>query len=143
MATATPNAAPGIRIGTALKTALFWAVVSGLIAPSAPDRDRWETLWHYMQGGPGVFRGDLHFYKGEGDLRPRLARIDTGRCPVVLLTGEYDYSCRPEDTLATAAAIPGAQAVIMKGLGHFPMSEDYAALRAYLLPALDRFAIIP
>ena len=119
------------------------AVVSGLIAPSAPDRDRWETLWHYMQGGPGVFRGDLHFYKGEGDLRPRLARIDTKRCPVVLLTGEYDYSCRPEDTLATAAAIPGAEAVIMKGLGHFPMSEDYAALRAHLLPALDRFAIIP
>ncbi len=28
----------------------------------------------------------------------------------------------------------------MKGLGHFPMSEDYAALRIHLLPALDRFA---
>ncbi|HWT10315.1 MAG TPA: alpha/beta fold hydrolase, partial [Roseomonas sp.] len=63
------------------------AVVSGLIAPTAPEADRWETLWHYMQGGPGVFRGDLHFYKGEGDLRPRLARIDTRRCPVILLTG--------------------------------------------------------
>ncbi|MEO3474883.1 alpha/beta hydrolase [Roseomonas sp. CAU 1739] len=119
------------------------AVVSGLIAPTAPDRDRWETLWHYMQGGPGVFRGDLHFYKGEGDLRPRLASIDAQRCPVALLSGEYDYSCRPEDTLATAAAIPGAQAVIMKGLGHFPMSEDYAALRPQLLPVLDRFALIP
>ncbi len=118
------------------------AVVSGLIAPTAPEADRWETLWHYMQGGPGVFRGDLHFYKGEGHLRPRLARIDTKRCPVVLLTGEYDYSCRPEDTLATAAAIPGAQAVIMKGLGHFPMSEDYAALRTHLLPALDRFVVV-
>ena len=42
-------------------------------------------------------------------------------------------------TLATAAAIPGAEAVIMKGLGHFPMSEDYAALRVHLLPALARF----
>jgi pimeloyl-ACP methyl ester carboxylesterase len=119
------------------------AVVSGLIAPSAPAADRWETLWHYMQGGPGVFRGDLHFYKGEGDLRPRLASIDTRRCPVVLLSGEYDYSCRPEDTLATAAAIPGAEAVIMKGLGHFPMSEDYAALRPHLLAVLDRFVLIP
>ena len=114
-------------------------VVSGLIAPTAPEADRWETLWHYMQGGPGVFRGDLHFYKGEGDLRPKLAGIDTKRCPVILLSGEYDYSCRPEDTLATAAAIPGAEAVIMKGLGHFPMSEDYAALRVHLLPALSRF----
>jgi pimeloyl-ACP methyl ester carboxylesterase len=116
------------------------AAVSGLIAPTAPDSDRHETLWHYMQGGPGVFRGDLHFYKEEGDLRPLLARIDTARCPVWLLTGEYDYSCRPEDTLATAAAIPGAVARIMAGLGHFPMSEDYAALRPHLLPVLDALA---
>jgi len=75
--------------------------------------------------------------------RPRLARIDTRRCPVALLTGEYDYSCRPEDTLATAAAIPGAEAVIMPGLGHFPMSEDHPALRPHLLPVLERFAALP
>jgi pimeloyl-ACP methyl ester carboxylesterase len=114
-------------------------IVSGLIGPHAPDASRWETLWHYMQGGPGVFRGDLHFYKGEGDLRPKLARIDTKRCPVHMLTGNYDYSCKPEDTEATAAAIPGAQVQIMKGLGHFPMSEDYAALRPHLLPVLAEF----
>jgi len=113
------------------------ALVSGLVAPTAPEAGKWETLWHYMQGGPGVFRGDLHFYADEGDLRPKLARIDTAKCPVTLLTGEYDYSCRPADTLATAAAIPGAKAVVMQGLGHFPMSEDYAALRPYLLPELE------
>jgi hypothetical protein len=28
----------------------------------------------------------------------------------------------------------------MPGLGHFPMSEDYASLRRYLLPALDELA---
>jgi len=116
------------------------AVVSGLVSPKSPEAARWETLWHYMQGGPGVFKGDLHFYKGEGDLRPKLARIDTTRCPVVLLTGDYDYSCRPEDTLATAEAIPGARATIMPGLGHFPMSEDYPSLRRYLLPVLEEFA---
>jgi pimeloyl-ACP methyl ester carboxylesterase len=93
-----------------------------------------------MQGGPGIFRGDLHFYAEEGDLRPKLARIDTTRCPVALLTGEFDYSCRPEDTRATAAAIPGATAVIMPGLGHFPMSEDYAALKPHLLPVLEAMA---
>ncbi|WP_211852713.1 alpha/beta fold hydrolase [Plastoroseomonas hellenica] len=114
------------------------AIVSGLVGPTAPEAGRAETLWHYRQGGPGVFRGDLHFYKGEGDLRPKLARIDTGRCPVHLLTGDYDYSCRPEDTQATAAAIPGAEAVIMPGLGHFPMSENWPALRTYLLPVLER-----
>jgi pimeloyl-ACP methyl ester carboxylesterase len=25
------------------------AIVSGLVGPDAPDGDRWETLWHYMQ----------------------------------------------------------------------------------------------
>ncbi len=114
------------------------AIVSGLVGPAAPEAGRAETLWHYRQGGPGVFRGDLHFYKDEGDLRPKLARIDTARCPVHLLTGDYDYSCRPEDTLATAAAIPGAEAAIMPGLGHFPMSEDWPALRGHLLPILER-----
>lgn len=113
------------------------AMVSGLIGPSAPNSEKWETLWHYMQGGPGVFRGDLHFYAEEGDLRGKLARIDTARCPVALLTGEFDYSCRPEDTRATAAAIPGAKAVIMPGLGHFPMSENYPALKPHLLPVLE------
>jgi pimeloyl-ACP methyl ester carboxylesterase len=87
-----------------------------------------------------VFRGDLHFYAEEGDLRGKLGRIDTARCPVVLMNGEYDYSARPEDARATAAAIPGAKAIIMKGLGHFPMSEDYAALRPHLLPVLDDMA---
>ncbi len=115
------------------------AVVSGLVSPKSPAAGKWETLWHYMQGGPGVFRGDLHFYKGEGDLRPKLSRIDTTRCPVVLLSGDYDYSCTPEDTLATAAAIPGAKATIMPGLGHFPMSEDFSSLKRYLLPVLEEF----
>ena len=115
-------------------------IVSGLVSPTAPATGKWETLWHYMQGGPGVFRGDLHFYSEEGDLRPKLSRIDTRRCPVALLTGEYDYSCRPEDTLATAAAIAGATTTIMKGLGHFPMSEDFAALKPHLLPVLEAMA---
>jgi pimeloyl-ACP methyl ester carboxylesterase len=111
-------------------------VVSGLIGPDAPEQDRWETLWHYMQGGPGVFKGDLHFYKVDGDVRDRLAAVDTTRCPVFLLTGEYDYSCSPDDTRQVADAIPGAQMTVMTGLGHFPMSEDYASFREYLLPTL-------
>jgi len=113
-------------------------VVSGLIAPGSPEADRWETLWHYMQSGPGVFKGDLFFYTVDGDMRERLSAIDTGRCPLYLLTGEYDYSCTPEDTLEVARRVKGAEAVIMKGLGHFPMSEHPQRFLEYLLPVLER-----
>ncbi len=113
-------------------------IVSGLMGPRSPEAERWETLWHYMQGGPGVFKGDLYFYTVDGDIRGRLADIDTTRCPLYLLSGEYDYSCTPEDTLDAARRINGAQATIMKGLGHFPMSEDPQRFMTYLLPILDR-----
>jgi pimeloyl-ACP methyl ester carboxylesterase len=114
------------------------AIVSGLVGPDAPDQERWETLWHYMQGGPGVFKGDLHFYKLDGDIRGRVAQIDTRRCPLFLLSGEYDYSCTPEETLAVAKSVAGSEAAIMKGLGHFPMSENPAEFFKYLLPVLDK-----
>jgi pimeloyl-ACP methyl ester carboxylesterase len=91
-----------------------------------------------MQGGPGIFKGDLYFYRVDGDLRGRTGAIDTGRCPLFLLTGEYDFSCTPEDTLRTAAGIQGAEATVMKELGHFPMSENPAQFRRYILPVLER-----
>ena len=116
------------------------AIVSGLVGPDAPDKERWETLWHYMQSGPGVFKGDLYFYKVDGDIRSRVAQIDTRRCPLFLLSGEYDYSCTPEETLAVANSIKGCEAVIMKGLGHFPMSEDPQAFLSHLLPVLEKIA---
>ena len=113
------------------------ALVSGLVAPTAPEIDRHETLWHYMQGGPGVFKGDLWFYRVDGDLRPVLDEIDTDRCPLYLLTGAYDHSCLPADSERTARAITGARYVPMEGLGHFPMSEDHVQFKKYLMPILD------
>jgi pimeloyl-ACP methyl ester carboxylesterase len=112
-------------------------VVSGLIAPTAPSDSRWETLWHYMQSGPGVFKGDLHFYMIDGDIRDRVDTIDIKRCPLFLLTGEHDYSCTAEGTLDVAKRT-GASAVIMKDLGHFPMSEDPEKFNGYLLPVLEK-----
>ena len=113
------------------------ALNSGNIAPHSPGEPRWETLWGYMQSGPGVFKGDLYFYRVDSDFRDRVARIDTSRCPVYLLTGEYDFSCMPEDTLRTGRKIPGAKVVIMERLGHFPMSENPEQFRKYILPILD------
>jgi pimeloyl-ACP methyl ester carboxylesterase len=113
------------------------ALVSGLVAPQSPAQHRHETLWQYMQGGPGVFKGDLYFYRVDADLRGKLSGIDAARCPLYLLTGEYDFSCTPEDTLRTAAGIPGAKVTVMRELGHFPMSENPEQFRRYILPVLD------
>ncbi|MDH3713904.1 MAG: alpha/beta hydrolase [Gammaproteobacteria bacterium] len=113
------------------------AYVSGLMAPSSPDLERWETLWHYMQSGPGIFKGDLYFYRGaDGDIRARLAEIDTSCCPLYLLTGEYDYSVSPQDTQSAAECIAGVKFWVMPKLGHFPMSENPALFLSYLKPVL-------
>ena len=122
---------------------LAGAMMSGLIAPQSPEETRWDTLWGYMQGGPGVFKGDLHFYRVDGDLRDRVGRIDTRRCPLYLLTGEYDFSCQPDDTLRTAAKVPGARVTVMKEIGHFPMSEHPAQFRRYIVPVLDEIRSAP
>ncbi len=57
-----------------------------------------------------------------------------------LLTGEYDYSCTPAMTEAVAAAIPGCRMTIMEGMGHFPMVENYAGFRPFLLAELETMA---
>ena len=44
------------------------ALVSGLVAPQSPDVFRWETLWHYCQSGPEVFRGDMELANGYVEL---------------------------------------------------------------------------
>lgn len=51
--------------------------------------ERWETMGHYMQDGPGVFMGDLHYYFTDGDLRNGLAEPPRqSACPLYLLSGE-------------------------------------------------------
>jgi pimeloyl-ACP methyl ester carboxylesterase len=117
-------------------------LVSGLIAPQAPPAERWETLWHYLQSGPGVFKGDLYFYRVDADLRGEVGKIDTQAAPLYLLTGEYDFSCMPEDTLRTAQRIDGAKVTVMRELGHFPMSENWPQFRGYILPVLDEIAAL-
>jgi len=116
-------------------------MVSGLIGPAAPDEHRWETLWHYSQGGPGVFRGDLYFYTVDGDVRDKVADIDTSLCALYLLTGEYDYSCTPDDTRELGRKVQGAQVTIMDGMGHFPMSEHPEGFLVYLRPVLREIAL--
>jgi pimeloyl-ACP methyl ester carboxylesterase len=116
--------------------------VACLIAPTSPQAEKWETLWHYMQGGPSVFLGDLHYYFTDGDLRnAALEGLDAKGCPLYLLTGEYDLSATPELSAELARLTRARHFEVMQGLGHFPMSENPLQFRRYLLPLLDRIAV--
>jgi pimeloyl-ACP methyl ester carboxylesterase len=110
--------------------------VDGLMSPTTPPARRAEVRWAYGQSAHGVYSGDIEFYSREWDARDRVGGIDTARCPVHILAGEYDYSCTPELARATAARIPGARFTEMAGLGHFPMAEDPQAFLGYLRPVL-------
>ena len=94
-----------------------------------------------LQGGPGVFLGDLNYYFTDGDLRNGLLdKLDTKKCPLHLLTGEYDLSATPVLTSELAKMVNATSFQVMEGLGHFPMSENPAQFRKYLLPVLERIA---
>ena len=110
--------------------------IRALSAPQSPAEYVEQITWHYGQGGPQVFFGDIGFYSGEWDAWERVGRIDTNRCPLFMLTGEYDYSCTVELSEATAAKIPGVRFQAMQGIGHFPFAENPKRFAEYLLPIL-------
>ena len=113
----------------------------GLNAPSSPESGRRENWWYYSQSGPGIYKGDVYFYCEDWDAREDIKRIDTGKCKVSLLTGEYDYSATPEMTRAAANAIKGSRFTVMEDIGHFPMVENYARFRPYLLDELAHMTV--
>jgi len=106
-----------------------------LMAPQSPERDRWMT-WHYYTQGSETFKGDLYYYSVDHDLRDDLQHIDGRKCPVVMMTGTYDYLTTPEDSERTARQIKSAVYIEMEDIGHFPMSENYPLFRVYLKEAL-------
>jgi pimeloyl-ACP methyl ester carboxylesterase len=68
-------------------------------------------------------------------------RIDTSRIAVYLMTGEYDWGNSPDQTRILAAQIKDSKFVEMKGLGHFPMAENFAVFKSYLMPILNEIAL--
>jgi pimeloyl-ACP methyl ester carboxylesterase len=123
------------RVSNSFKANLMY----GLTSPSAPERYRRETEWVYSQGAPPVFKGDLYYYVVDhGMSEAELRAIDTARCAVHMMTGEYDWSATPALSQAAATLIPGATYATMRGLGHFPMCEDPVRFLPALLPVLEK-----
>lgn len=121
------------RISNDFKANLMY----GLMSPTCPEASRRETIWCYSQGAPVVFKGDLYYYCVDHDLTGQAQNIDTSKIDVYLLTGEYDFASPPFMSQMLVEEIEGSKYTEMKGLGHFPMSEDYPAFRKYLKPVLD------
>jgi pimeloyl-ACP methyl ester carboxylesterase len=114
--------------------------VCGMISPTAPEIYKRLNWWIYSSQASKIFAGDLKFYFDGWDGRERMKDLDTSVCPVYMLTGEYDYSCTPEMSQRTAEKIVkggNARFEEMKGLGHFPFSEDPERFLPYFNRALN------
>jgi pimeloyl-ACP methyl ester carboxylesterase len=130
--------------------AMFWdprvpsefkaAFMLGLTAPTAPETLRRETWFVYSSGAPFTFAGDLNYWMIEHDLRHKAQDIDTSRCAVHLLTGEYDSATPPDMSRELAEQVEGATFTVMEGLGHFPMCEDPDRFMGYLRPIVADIA---
>ncbi len=113
-------------------------LMDGLMSPNSPEAYRKETSFVYASGWPPVFIGDLYYYVEDYDLRGLAGEIDTNQVGVHILSGEYDYSGTSELGQEAHQSIPGSTWVEMKGVGHFPMSENPEAFIQYLLPILEQ-----
>ncbi len=51
------------------------------MAPTSPAAGRWETLWHYMRGGPGAFHGDTIYSRGGGRRQPHCCEAYMQKSP--------------------------------------------------------------
>lgn len=113
-------------------------LMDGVMSPTSPKAYRKETSFVYSSGWPPAFRGDLYYYIEDFDIRDTAGQIDTNRVGVNILSGEYDYSGTSELGREAHEKIPGSTFTEMKGVGHFPMSENPVQFIEYLLPILER-----
>jgi len=121
------------RVSNDFKPALMYT----MMAPTSPEAYRREVSFVYSQGAPVVMSGDLNYYGIEHDVTESARTIDTTKTAVYILGGEYDWSGTPAVCRALADEIEGAYYREMKGLGHFPMCENPARFKEYLMPVLE------
>lgn len=112
--------------------------VASLLSPQSPKVRRDYAKWIYSQGAPSVYDGDLAFYSDEFSANSHTSKINSSKTPVWFLTGDYDYSASPEETMKVVNEIPGAKFTRLSGFGHFPMTEDPKRLyKEYLQAVLE------
>ena len=115
---------------------LVQPVVRSISARTAPEENRREVEWIYMQGAPGVMRGDLYYASIDHDARPYLKSLDAREQHLYVIAGDWDWSCFKEHTDELADAIDGLSVTRIPDAGHFPMTENPEAFKAALVPIL-------
>ena len=106
-------------------------------SPLIPLQNLHQNTWINDQCAFGVLPGAVHYYFRVHDLRDKYDRFDTTKTAVYIMNGEYDLATPPSDAEVIASKIPGAKAIALKGLGHFPHCEDYEVFKTFLHPVLD------
>ena len=113
-------------------------MMEGLCSPTSPTPYVKEVSLVYSAGWPPVFLGDLWYYLVDYDIRDRAHEIDTSRCAVHIMNGEYDYTGSVKKGLEAHNAIAGSTHTEMHNIGHFPMAENPDLFMSYLQPILDQ-----
>ena len=112
-------------------------LMEGMTSPDSPKAYKKEVAFIYSGGWDPLFLGDLHYYIEEFDLTRDASKIDTQKIAVHILSGEYDWSSPVESGRDAHKMIPGSTWSEMKGIGHFPMSENPKLFFNYLMPILE------
>ena len=112
-------------------------LMEGMTSPDSPKAYRKEIAHIYSGGWDPLLLGDLQYYIEEFDLTRDASRIDTKKIAVHILSGEYDWSSPVESGRDAHKMISGSTWSEMKGVGHFPMSENPKLFFSYLMPILE------
>jgi len=111
--------------------------MNGIMSPTSPEAYRKETTQVYSAGWPNAFLGDVYYYMRDYDLSEKAKEIDTSKCGVTIMSGEYDASSTWEMSEEAHQAISGSNLIKMNNIGHFAMSENPVLFAEYLMPVLE------
>jgi magnesium chelatase accessory protein len=93
-----------------------------------------EALGRSRLRPPGDYRALLGQLRRALDLP--LGEVDPG-CPVLVLTGETDSTCTPDEARRLTEATRGARLEVLGGAGHVPFSTDVESVLGELHRFLD------
>ena len=119
----------------------FEALIDEWLPPMVAEANRsdpmiFDTLRAMnLDAGQDVFDAQIHALVNRPPVDDLLPRID---CPVLVMTGELDTWASPAQHEQIAAAIPGAELVIVPGAGHMIQLEAPGAVNAAIADWLAR-----